>query len=183
MGYGLLEGDLVVLGGEAGDPGFDLLGLGVVLEQLIAAEAGGNGLHAHVDAGIFLFGLLLLPPAEGGGGGWGRVSVNVLMHREGGVVGEGPHLLQLGQELDVRLRYLLVLLVVTMRKRLALVVAVVLLLGNSSGIEGELVLPVLTDFLELAEVGLVEPGWQEGYIFCWNSSVTAGALVLPLIVL
>lgn len=80
MGEGVLEGDLVVLGGEAGDPGFDLLGLGVVLEQPITAEAGGNRLHAHVDAGILLFGLLLLPPAEGGGG-WGRVSVNVLMHR------------------------------------------------------------------------------------------------------
>ena len=107
----------------------------------------------------------------------------MLMHREGGVVGEGPHLLELGQELDVRLRYLLVLLVVAMRKRLALVVAVVLLLGDSGGIEGELVLAVLADLLELAEVGLVEPGWREAYIFCWNSSVTAGALVLPLIVL
>ena len=98
-------------------------------------------------------------------------------------MGEGPHLLEFGQELDVRLRYLLVLLVVAVRKGLALVVAVVLLLGDSGGIEGELVLAVLADLLELAEVGLVEPGWREAYIFCWNSSVTAGALVLPLIVL
>ena len=42
MGEGVLEGDLVVLGGEAGDPGFYLLGLGVVFEQFIAAEAGGD---------------------------------------------------------------------------------------------------------------------------------------------
>ena len=142
--------------GVAGDPSPDLLRLRVVLEELVLAETGGGRLHLHEDPAVFLLGLGDPALAEGSH----RAPVRqlfLLMRGKRGISGKGPHPLQLIQQLDVLLSDLLVLLVVLMREGPALAALDVLVAGEAMGVEGELVLPLLADPLQLLQVRLVDP--------------------------
>lgn len=144
------------MGGVAGDPGPYLLGLRVVLEELVLAEAGGGGLDLHEDAAVLLFGLCYPAFAEGRHGA-PVLRLLLLVRGKGGISGKGPHSLQLIQQFNVFLGDLVVLFVVPMREGPALAVLDFLVAGESLRVECELVLPLLSDPLQLLQMRLVYP--------------------------
>lgn len=144
------------MGGVAGDPSPYLLGLRVVLEELVLAETRGGGLHLHEYSAVFLFGLCDPALAEGRHGA-PVLHLLLLVRGKGGISGKGADSFQLVQQLYVLLSDLVVLFVVLMRKRPALAVLDLLMPGESMRIEGKLVLPLLSNPLQLLQMRLVEP--------------------------
>lgn len=154
MGWGVLEGHSVVLGGEAGDARLDLLRFSIVLQEFVLAETGRNRLHPHEDATVLLLGLLDASLAEGRHGP--LLPLLALVGRKRSIASKGLHLLQLVQQLDVGLGDFRVLLVVPVGEGPAFGVFDFLVLGEAVAVEGQLVLPLLSNFLQLAQMRLVE---------------------------
>lgn len=64
IGGGVLEGDLAVLGGVSDDPILDLLRFGVVLEEFVLAETGGDRFDFYEDTAVLFFCLRHSPFSE-----------------------------------------------------------------------------------------------------------------------
>lgn len=160
----VLKGHPVVLGGVTSNSSLDLLRFAVVLQQFVLAQARRNRLHLHIDARVLLLGLQQPPLLEGRAAPelFSVVPEHFWFFREGCVVRVmrgGAGLLELGEELDVGLGDLLMLLVVAVGKGTALGLTDVLLFAEAAIVESELAATVFPDLVQFAEVSLVETKW------------------------